>query len=40
MMPKGVKGSVLFQCDQVILSVIILLQVFFAKHYPYLDVGL
>lgn len=40
MMPKGVKGSVLFQCDQVILSVIMLLQVFFAKHYPYSDVGL
>lgn len=40
MMPKGMKGSVLFQCAQVVVSVIIRLQVRIAKYHPYSDVGL
>lgn len=40
MTPEGVKGGILFQCDQVILSAILWLQVWIAKYHPYSHVGL
>lgn len=39
-MPEGVKGSILFQWDQVVSSVIVQLQVWIAKYHSHSDVGL